>query len=75
MRHNDLIKTVTFPFEPLRETAKIVVQTLAFSPLETLENHYFLEIDNWVREDEILACRIEDELLNKKEPSLDNLGG
>jgi hypothetical protein len=72
---NDLIKTVTFPFEPLRETAKIVAQTLAFSPLETLENHYFSEINTWVREDEILACRIADELLNKKEPSLDNLGG
>jgi hypothetical protein len=72
---NDLIKTVTFPFEPLRETAKIVAQTLAFSPLETLENHYFSEINTWVREDEILANRIVDELLNKKEPSLDNLGG
>jgi hypothetical protein len=71
----DLVKTVILPFEPLRRTAKIVAHTLAFTPLKKLENHYFSEINTWVREDEILACRIADELLNKKEPSLEKGGG
>jgi hypothetical protein len=42
----------------MRETAKIVAQTLVFSPLKTLENQYMAEF-------EILANRIAYELLNK----------
>jgi hypothetical protein len=72
---SETIETVRFPFLPMRETAKVIAQTLAFTPLETLENHYLSEINTGVREDEILTNRIADELLNKKEPSLDSRGG
>jgi hypothetical protein len=72
---SETIETVRFPFLPMRETARAVAQTLAFTPLETLENHHLSEINTWVREDEILTNRIADELLNKKEPSLDSRGG
>jgi hypothetical protein len=69
------LQTVTFPFEPLRNTAKIVARTLAFTQLKTLENHYLSEINTWTREDEIVTNRIADELLSKKEPSLDSRSG
>jgi len=72
---SDTFDTVVFPFESLRETVKIVAESLAFTPLQTLENHYFSEINTWTREDEILANRIVDELLNKKEPSIEKRDG
>jgi len=72
---SDTFDTVIFPFESLRDTVKIVAQSLAFAPLQTLENHSFSEINTWTREDEILANRIADELLNKKEPSIEKRGG
>ena len=34
---NQFFPTVEFPFEPMRETSKIVAKTLAFGQLETLE--------------------------------------
>jgi len=67
--------TVEFPFESMRETTKIVAKTLAFGELETLEKHYLAEINTWADNDEIIAVRIANDLLNKKEPSLDSQSG
>ena len=72
---SDFYSTVEFPFESMRETTKIVAKTLAFDELETLENHYLAEINTWADNDEIIAVRVANELLNKKEPSLESQPG
>jgi hypothetical protein len=67
--------TVEFPFEPMRETTKIVAKTLGFDEFKTLENHYLAEINTWADNDEIIADRIADDLLSNKEPALESQPG
>ena len=67
--------TVEFPFEPMRETTKIVAKTLGYDEFKTLENHYLAEINTWADNDEIIANRIADDLLGNKEPSLESQPG
>jgi hypothetical protein len=58
------------PYDGMRETVKIVAKTLAFTPLTSLEGHSLSEINTWANSDEIIALRIANELLDKKEPSI-----
>jgi hypothetical protein len=67
--------TIEFPFEAMRETTKIVAKTLGFDELKTLENHYLSEINTWADNDEIIAGRIAEDLLNNKEPALESQPG
>jgi len=65
------IPTIVFPFEEMKDTCKIVAKTLAFSPMSTLLNHSFNEINTWTDMHESTAIRIAEELLDKKEPSFE----
>ena len=58
------------PYEGMREIVRIVGDTIAFTPFEALENHQLSEINTWTNEDEIIAARITEDLLAKKEPLL-----
>lgn len=58
------------PYEGMRETVKIVADTIAFTPLESLDNHPLSEINTWANEDEIITMRITDDLIAEKEPSI-----
>jgi hypothetical protein len=64
--------TVEFPFDLMRQTTKIVSEILANGPLKTLENHSLSEINTWADNDEAISVRIADELINKKEPSIES---
>ena len=62
---------VLMPYEGMRETVNVVAETIAFTNLETLENHHLSEINTWANQDEILTQRIMEELIDGKEPSLE----
>jgi hypothetical protein len=65
-------KDVNIPLKGMKKTVEIVAKTIAFTNLNTLENHSLSEINTWSNRDQILVQRISDDLLeDKKEISLD----
>jgi hypothetical protein len=60
------------PYEGMREIVKIVADTIAFTPFESLEGHQISEINTWTNEDEIITMKITDDLIAKKEPSIES---
>ena len=59
------------PYKQMRETIKIVGETIANSSLLTLGGHALSEVNTWANTDEVLTTRITNDLLNKPEPSLE----
>lgn len=58
------------PYDGMSATAKIVAQTIAFTPFDSLEGHCLSEINTWDNSDEELTTRIAEDFLDKKQPSL-----
>jgi hypothetical protein len=63
---------VIIPYEPMRESVKIVANTVAFNSLSKLDGHSFNEINTWTNSDESLAQRIADDLYENREPSIES---
>lgn len=59
------------PHKLMRETIKIVGDTIANSPLLTLGGHALSDVNTWANTDEVLTTRIINDLLGGNEPSLD----
>jgi hypothetical protein len=68
---NDVYWNAVIPYEGMRETVKIVADTIASTRLNSLENHSLSEINTWANQDEILVQRIVEDLLDGKDPSID----
>lgn len=62
---------VIVPFHEMRETAKIVANTIIYGNLKTLNDHHLSEINNWNNHDEILVQRLIKDLSHNNIPSLD----
>ncbi|HEY7079855.1 MAG TPA: hypothetical protein VH500_09145 [Nitrososphaeraceae archaeon] len=62
---------VEMPYNQMRETVKIVSETITNSELYTLGNHALSEVNTWANTDEILTTRIANHLLAGKEPSVE----
>jgi hypothetical protein len=62
---------IAMPYKQMRETTKIVADTIANSPLLTLGGHALSEVNTWANIDEVLTTRITNDLLNGTEPSLE----
>lgn len=62
---------VTMPYEGMREIVKILAETIAFEPLDSLEGHFLSQINTWTNSDEELTSRIVNDFLDHKEPSLE----
>ena len=58
------------PYEPMLETVRVVASTIAFTPLESLENHSLSEINTWSNSDERLTVRLAQDFLSGRSPSL-----
>ena len=63
-------KDVNIPLKGMKKTVEIVAKTIAFTNLNTLENHSLSEINTWSNRDQILIQRISNDLLEDKEISL-----
>jgi len=62
---------VAIPYKQMRETIKIVAETIANSPLLTLGDHALSDVNTWANVDEVLTTRITNNLLDGTEPSLE----
>ena len=60
----------TIPFQGMRELITVVADTIAFSPLNSLENHSLSEINTWSNSDESIMLQIANDFLNNKELSI-----
>ncbi|VVB87287.1 Uncharacterised protein [uncultured archaeon] len=70
-QNGDVHWDAIMPYNGMRETVKIVANTIAFKPLNTLEGHSLSEINAWANSDEELTLRIVDDFVNKRQPSLE----
>jgi hypothetical protein len=59
------------PYDAMRSTVKLVAEAIAFSPLNALEGHHLSEVNTWSNADEDLAWRIMGDLMDGKEPCLE----
>ena len=67
-------QTIGFPFNEMRKTVEIVANTIAFTPLKSLEDNSLSDINTWTLDDEIITNDIANDFLDDREPSLSNLG-
>ena len=66
-------QTIAFPFNEMRKTVEMVANTIAFTPLKSLEGNSLSDINTWTLDDEIIT-NDNNYFLNGREPSLSNLG-